>query len=113
MERQPEIITLLNTMIQKLEILERDTKELRCENQQLRIDLLKHTATGWQSPLVVARALGFEGSDLSVVKKMHRLRDKGTFSRIGKHYRVLNSGNRPTYQYHIENCDKALTKRTA
>ncbi|MEM9263895.1 MAG: hypothetical protein AAGA46_00040 [Cyanobacteria bacterium P01_F01_bin.13] len=113
MSTQPDLVAKLDAVIAALTSLQADTAELKEENRQLRVDLLKHTASGWQDPLTVARALGFVGRDDSVIKKMHRLRTDGTFGRPGRHYRAIGKGARPTYQYHIENCDKALNKHAA
>lgn len=110
---KPEIASKLDQLINLVGNLQEQVIELKEDNHQLRQDLLSHTATGWQSPLIAGRALGLTGCDTSIVKKMHRYREDGTFSRPGKHYRSTGGSTKPRYQYHIGNCDKALTRNVA
>ncbi|ESA38523.1 hypothetical protein N836_31790 [Leptolyngbya sp. Heron Island J] len=82
---------------------------LQKENRQLRADLLNAPTTGWVDPLRAGVALGFSGKDVTIVKKMHQLRKTGAFNKYGTHYRTIGAD----YQYHIENCNKALNKGKA
>lgn len=83
--------------------------DLQQSNQQLRRDLLTTPATGWADPLRVGKALGFTGRDVTIVKKMHKLRMQGAFGKYGKHYRTVGAD----YQYHIQNCNQALNRGVA
>lgn len=98
-----------NDIAQKLDELISAVAKLEQENKQLRTDILHTPTTGWVDPLRAGIALGFAGKDISIVKKMHQLRKRGAFNLYGTHYRTVGGD----YQYHIENCNKALNKGKA
>ncbi|NEQ51269.1 MAG: hypothetical protein F6K11_14210 [Leptolyngbya sp. SIO3F4] len=104
-----QLIAAVTELQQQRQLEQEQNALLREEVQTLRSDLLKFTATGWQSPEVVAKALGFKGKPASLTQKMHRLRDDGKFGRLNYHYRLIGTNR---YQYHIGNCNKALAKST-
>lgn len=85
-------------------------KTLTAEVAQLRalVSGLPSHAEGWATPDRAAAALQSEG--VKNVRHLQRLRLDGVFSEAKGEIRNVSSGNRPTWEYHIPCCRKALQR---
>ncbi|PSB30174.1 hypothetical protein [Stenomitos frigidus] len=84
--------------------------QLKSEVRQLR-DYIAGTPAhieGWADPNVAATALQNEG--VKNPKHLQRLRLDGAFSEAKGEIRNVSKGDRPTWEYHIPSCRKALQR---
>ena len=83
---------------------------LKSEISQLRAIVSNSPAfvEGWATEKVSAAALRNEGVKNS--RHLKRLRLEGAFTE-GKDVRNVSNGDRPTWEYHIPSCRKALARR--
>jgi hypothetical protein len=82
---------------------------LKSEIAQLRSELAGNPAMieGWAKPKVAAAALRNQG--VTDHEHLKRLRLDGAFTE-GREIRNTSKGDRPTWEYHIPNCRKALQR---
>jgi hypothetical protein len=83
---------------------------LKSEIAQLRAIVSNSPALveGWANEKVAAAALRNEG--IEKPRQLKRLRLEGVFTE-GKDVRNVSKGDRPTWEYHIPSCRKALARR--
>ncbi|MBW4421937.1 MAG: hypothetical protein KME13_22430 [Myxacorys californica WJT36-NPBG1] len=82
-------------------------KDMMREVRLLREQLAGHPGfiEGWADPKTAAQALKNEG--VKSHSHLSKLRLSSAFTE-GKDIRNVSTGNRPTWEYHIPNCRKAL-----
>lgn len=85
-------------------------KALTAEVAQLRSVLcgIPIHAEGWTNPAKAAAALQAEG--VKNTRHLQRLRLEGVFSETKGEIRDVSKGDRPTWEYHIPSCRKALRR---
>jgi hypothetical protein len=85
-------------------------KQLTSEVSQLR-SLVEGSPVhieGWAAPDKAASALQADG--VKNARHLQRLRLEGVFSDSKGEIRNVSKGDRPTWEYHIPNCRKALQR---
>lgn len=85
-----------------------ELKAVRSELLQIRdqISGAPNFVEGWASPRVAAQALKNEG--VKSAQHLKNLRLDGAFNSAKNAIRNVGKGDRPTWQYHIPSCRKAL-----
>lgn len=85
-------------------------KALTSEVAQLRslVSGSPNFAEGWATSKTAAQALRNEG--IKSPKHLQRLRLDGAFSEQKGEIRNVSQGDRPTWEYHIPSCRKALQR---
>ncbi|MBD2156037.1 hypothetical protein [Leptolyngbya sp. FACHB-16] len=87
-----------------------DLKEVKAELRQLRamVEGSPRLAEGWMDAAQAWQALKAEG--VKSQKHLAKLRQSGAFSLTKGEIRNVSAGDRPTWQYHIPKCRKALQR---
>jgi hypothetical protein len=85
-------------------------QKLMAEVQALRAQLEGHPAIadGWMSAADAAIALKPEG--IKSARHLQKVRLDGAFSESKGEIRNMSAGERPTWQYHVPSCRKALQR---
>lgn len=85
-------------------------QKLMAEVQALRSQLAGHPAIadGWMSAADAAIALKPEG--IKSARHLQKVRLDGAFSESKGEIRNMSAGDRPTWQYHVPSCRKALQR---
>ncbi|MBW4539704.1 MAG: hypothetical protein KME43_11260 [Myxacorys chilensis ATA2-1-KO14] len=87
-----------------------DQQKLMAEVRALRAQLDGHPAIadGWMNPTDAASALKPEG--IKSARHLQKLRLNGAFSESKGEIRNVSRGDRPTWEYYVPNCRKALQR---
>ena len=87
-----------------------ELKAVRSELRQLKdtLNTITPQQEGWLPTIKAAEALNIDG--VNGVRHLRDLKDAGVFSEVKGEIRDISKGSRPTWQYHIPSCRKALRR---
>ena len=87
-----------------------ELKQVRSELKQIREQIAGSPGfvEGWADPAAAWQALQPEG--IKSQKHLQKLRLAGAFSTVKGEIRNVSKGDRPTWEYHIPKCRKALER---